>query len=191
MYTGKRIAAALGGRACVKMPRRSRHRRQVRPPVVPLPRPGGVAAARPRPCLVSLDCQPSESMAADGITAKIGGVDHMIFATMCEGTCAPTGCQTGRKKRSHGVREPFRMDILAGGAVPSMARSDGAQNFVSAHRSEARKTAKERSRCTYAMSAWPAVGIRTWSATTGRSSTLCARAGGLRGWTWRTLRCTG
>ena len=35
---------------------------------------------------------------------------------MCEGTCAPTGCQTGRKKRSHGVRGLFRMGILAGGS---------------------------------------------------------------------------
>ena len=59
----------------------------------------------------------------------------MIFTTMCEGTRVPTGHQIGRKKGSHDVTDLFRMDILVGGGAPSMARSDGAQNFASAYKS--------------------------------------------------------
>jgi len=78
-------------------------------------------------------------MLTDGIVVKIGGKEHVIFTTMCEGARAPTGYQIGRKKGSHDVRELFRMDILVRGGVTSMVRSDGAQNFASAHKSEMRE----------------------------------------------------
>ena len=50
------------------------------------------------PYLASLDYQLSETMLTDEIVVKIGGVEHVIFTTMCEGTRAPTGYQIGRKK---------------------------------------------------------------------------------------------
>ena len=57
----------------------------------------GRCGGRPRhvaPYLVSLGYQPSKAMPADGMVVKIGGKEHVIFTTMCEGTRAPTGCPT-------------------------------------------------------------------------------------------------
>ena len=46
------------------------------------------------PYLVSLDYHLSDTMLTGGIIVKFGGKEHVIFTTMCEGTRAPTGCQT-------------------------------------------------------------------------------------------------
>ena len=65
-----------------------------------------------------LDYDLSETMLADETTVKIGGVNRVIFTTMCEGTRAPTGYQIGCKKGSRDVRALLRMDILVRGGVP-------------------------------------------------------------------------
>ena len=141
-YTGEQITTSLSDRACGKMPHDiadtvGKCGRRPSPSTM-----FGWCSDYPRlvaPYLASLDYQLSETMLTDEIVVKIGGVEHVIFTTMCEGTRAPTGYQIGRKKGSHDVRELFRMDILVRGGVPSMVRSDGAQNFASAHKSEMRE----------------------------------------------------
>lgn len=57
----------------------------------------------------------------------------MIFTAMDGGTRMSTGHQVGRQKGSHNVTGLFRMDRDVRGAVPAVVRSDGANNFASAH----------------------------------------------------------
>ena len=135
-YTREQITTALEDRACGKMPHDIADstakcgRRPARSTQF------GWYRFYPRlvtPYLASLEYQLSETMLVDEIVVKIGGVMHVIFTTMCEGTRVPTGHQIGRKKGSHDVGDLFRMDALVRGGVPSLVRSDGANNFASAY----------------------------------------------------------
>ena len=141
-YTPAQISTALGDRACGKMPHDiadTTGKGGRRPTNSTL---FGWSSGYPRlvtPYLMSLDYDLSETMLTDEIIVKIGGVHHVIFTTMCEGTRAPTGYQIGCKKGSHDVKALFRMDILVRGGVPSLVRSDGAPNFAAAHKSEMRE----------------------------------------------------
>lgn len=85
-----------------------------------------------------LYCQPSEAMPAGGIIAKIGGggsrdlYDRARGDTRADGM--PDRAQGAPRRRGGGGL--FRMGVLARGGVPSTVRSDGAQNFASAHNPE-------------------------------------------------------
>ena len=85
------------------------------------------------PYLMSLDYCMSPVMIADEIIVNINGVKHVIFSSEDEGTRFWTGAQVGRRKGSHSVQGLYKMDMAVRGFVPELVRTDGAQNFASAH----------------------------------------------------------
>lgn len=91
------------------------------------------------PYLMSLDYYLSPVMVADEIIVRINGVRHVIFSTEDEGTRFWTGAQIGRRKGSHSVQGLYKMDIAVRGFVPDLVRTDGAQNFASAHNAVMRR----------------------------------------------------
>ena len=85
------------------------------------------------PCLMSLDFFMPKAMHADEIVTSIGGRKGVIYATEDGAARMSTAHQTGRFKGSHGVGPMLQMDGDVRGTVPSLAGSDGAENFSSAH----------------------------------------------------------
>ena len=85
------------------------------------------------PCLMPLDFFMSETMHVDEIVTSIGGRKGVIYATEDGAARMSPAHQIGRFKGSHGVGPMLQMDMDVRGTVPSLAGSDGAENFSSAH----------------------------------------------------------
>ena len=85
------------------------------------------------PYLMSLDYYLSPCMQADEIIVYIGGVKHVIFSCEDQGTRFNTAIQFGRFKGSHSVQALYKLDMHVRGFAPELVRTDGAQNFASAH----------------------------------------------------------
>ena len=86
------------------------------------------------PYLMPLDFFMSETMYVDEIVTSIGGRKGVIYATEDGATRMSPAHQMGQFKGSHDVGPMFQMDMDVRGTVPSLVRSDGAENFSSAHK---------------------------------------------------------
>ena len=85
------------------------------------------------PYLMSLDYYLSPVMLADEIIVYIGGVRHVIFSCEDQDTRFNSAIQFGRFKGSHSVQRLYKLDMHVRGFAPELVKTDGAQNFASAH----------------------------------------------------------